>query len=350
MTIHQPKLIIIADDLTGALDAAAAFCTPQTSVVVATAPEHLNTALEQKPTVVSVSTQSRELSEADARTQVTRVMEALKAQGLLATTLFKKVDSRLKGHVAAELDVIAQYLPSSAQTNWLVAPALPSFERFQEAGFVTGFGVTQPISIANALGRYAVRCSLPEVTSHDALSAALAEQPYSLLIGARDLAGALAKKWQLESHSPTPLNGNIALAIGSRDPITLKQIELLPKSIYQYVAAPSGVASTQDVVADANITLLHATEGKQAVTSAELDRAFAQSFAPLANHSHSLVLSGGATAEALLNALEIGVLQLEGELLPGIPVAKGKQWRIATKSGGFGQPDTLCRLLNVAHS
>ena len=75
-------------------------------------------------------------------------------------------------------------------------------------------------------------------------------------------------------------------------------------------------------------------------------RALAESFRPLAAAADSLVLTGGATAEAVLDALGVYLLDLEGEVLPGLPLSRGEGWRIVTKSGGFGTADTLADLVD----
>ena len=58
-----------------------------------------------------------------------------------------------------------------------------------------------------------------------------------------------------------------------------------------------------------------------------------------------LVLSGGATAQVILERLGIDVLELVGEALPGLPLARANGLTFVTKSGGFGSEDTLERLL-----
>ena len=51
----------------------------------------------------------------------------------------------------------------------------------------------------------------------------------------------------------------------------------------------------------------------------------------------------------MLGALGEGVLRIEGELLPGVPVSTmlvdGGELRFVTKSGGFGGVDTLARVV-----
>ena len=65
----------------------------------------------------------------------------------------------------------------------------------------------------------------------------------------------------------------------------------------------------------------------------------------------TLVLTGGSTALAVVRALEIGPLQIQGEAMDGVPISEGssklngKRYRIITKAGGFGGPDALVRIL-----
>jgi uncharacterized protein YgbK (DUF1537 family) len=63
----------------------------------------------------------------------------------------------------------------------------------------------------------------------------------------------------------------------------------------------------------------------------------------------ALVLSGGDTASLVCRALGVRRIQLEDEIVPGIPwgyLSGGAydQSRVATKSGGFGAPHALIQV------
>ena len=82
----------------------------------------------------------------------------------------------------------------------------------------------------------------------------------------------------------------------------------------------------------------------------QVQRAFAASFTPAFTAGRrTLILTGGATAAAILERLRIGLLEIEGECAPGIPVSRAldapEPLTIVTKSGGFGAPDILVALI-----
>ena len=62
----------------------------------------------------------------------------------------------------------------------------------------------------------------------------------------------------------------------------------------------------------------------------------------------ALVLTGGETAVGVGRRLGAGGIRLEGEVEPGIPVGSllgPRPYRVVTKAGGFGDPDTLVRVV-----
>jgi uncharacterized protein YgbK (DUF1537 family) len=62
------------------------------------------------------------------------------------------------------------------------------------------------------------------------------------------------------------------------------------------------------------------------------------------------MVGGGDTALAVFQALGVRVLAPQGEIEAGVPwfdvtAADGRHFRCAVKSGGFGKPDSLLRLV-----
>ena len=108
-------LAIIADDLTGALDTAAPFASRGLHCEVALTVEAIARAVSEDPAVLSVDISSREMTPGAAQAAMAAALALLPP----GTTIFKKIDSRLKGHVADELDVIPYRFA-------LVAPAIPA--------------------------------------------------------------------------------------------------------------------------------------------------------------------------------------------------------------------------------
>ncbi|MCV9967428.1 four-carbon acid sugar kinase family protein [Pararhizobium sp. BT-229] len=329
-------LTILADDLTGALDTAAPFAARGMHVEVALSIVAIGEALGEAPDVLSINLDSREFTAEAARLQTKAALASLPA----GTRLFKKVDSRLKGHIAAELDAMSF-------RSALAAPAIPAFGRVVKDGCVTGFGVDTPISVAEKLGVHAVRATIPDVSDQSEMHAWLDQSENTgidLLIGARGLAEALAERMSKGAPAQTAgIPGGPALfVIGSRDPITLAQIDALRGDIDpRYLPAPNGHLA--HAPSDGSmVTLVQAVPGKTLAMSGDVSHALAESVFPgLTGTASTLLLSGGATAQAVLKIMGIVRLRLLGECLPGLGLAHAQGHCIIAKSGGFGGPDTL---------
>ncbi|WP_457584959.1 four-carbon acid sugar kinase family protein [Ensifer canadensis] len=329
-------LAIIADDLTGALDAAAPFASRGLHTEIALTVEAIPGALSEHPQVISINTGSRETDAASAQQATAATLAALPT-GL---RLFKKIDSRLKGHIAAELDVIPF-------RSALIAPAIPDFGRIVKAGHVQGFGVDMPIPIADSLGRHAGNMTIPDTATAQEMSRSLQSAQVSgvdLLVGARGLAEALACQMSGEAKALAAEipEGPGLFVIGSRDPITLAQIEELRAALEpRYLPAPNGCLS--EASSDGSlITLVQAVEGDVAIASHEVSRLLAESVVPaLTRTASTLLLSGGATAQAVLDKMGITRFRLMGECMPGLGLAFADGHCIIAKSGGFGHAGTL---------
>lgn len=332
------RLCIIADDLTGALDASAPFAGRGLSVRVALTPGATARVAALDPDVLAVSTRSRDGGEAEARAAMAQVIAALPS----GVRVFKKVDSRLKGHVAAELSVLD---PQAM----LVAPAIPDFDRVTRDGHVRGFGVAKPIDIRERLGALAGRAAIPDITTPDEMRAALTDTtPATLLVGARGLAEALAiaLSGHEQARAVRPRAERALLVVGSRDPITLAQVDRATGATR--VRAPLGDLPDPARHAATARLLVQATPGPVERPGEVVAQALAASVHPhLTRGRDAILLTGGATAEAVLARMGVDMLDLHGECLPGLPVAHAGDCCIIAKSGGFGDEDTLASLMEM---
>lgn len=337
-------LVIIADDLTGALDTAAPFAARKLRTEVALTLDAVARKLGESPDVLSINLASRELAAGETYQLMRRVFAMLPPD----IRLFKKVDSRLKGHISVELDAFSY-------ARALVAPAIPAFGRVVRQGHVEGFGVAAPISVAAALGSHADRSSIIDASTdcelQDALAAGEAEG-VDLLVGARGLAEALAIKMTgvAEAGLVEPPEGPALFVIGSHDPITSAQVERMRACEgVSYSAAPNGIIDGPPPE-KSPLTLVQAIDGDRQLAPDEVARNLSTSVHPqLTQQAQTLMLCGGATAEAVLRMMGIDCFRLEGECLPGLGLAYAGKQCIIAKSGGFGEPETLATLAAKLH-
>lgn len=133
------QIMLIADDLTGALDAGV--CLLPTDVLVATSPAGIDHALlDSCSAALSVNAGTRHLSASDAAASVTSLVNLARESGVRCVV--KKTDSALRGNVGAEL--AAAWRASGAERLHFI-PALPEMGRVTRGGihYVDGVPVSE---------------------------------------------------------------------------------------------------------------------------------------------------------------------------------------------------------------
>lgn len=343
-----PAVVLIADDLTGALDSIAPFAAMKLSCIVSVTPEYMGAALALAPDIISLNLGTRELPKEEARERAEAAAHYLNPLAGSETIWFKKIDSRLKGPIAAEIAGLATVLPVG---QVVLCPAIPELGRRVSQGVLRGNGLVRDLPVAETVA-LDLPCDVPDAESDadlDRLVGRLA--PGSLLAGARGLASALARRL---CPGRRPLHarirrGPIGIAVGSRDLVTVAQVDtLMDHGRMGRIVAPDGEVPAAAVP---GAFLLQATAGTGAdgpVVAARLAEGVARRIAGLS----TLVLTGGETAAAVLSALGVQLLRVQGEVLPGLPLCRAADRPdlpdLITKSGGFGPPDTLLRLWQAA--
>ncbi|CEG28669.1 four-carbon acid sugar kinase family protein [Bacillus sp. B-jedd] len=136
------KIVLIADDLTGACDSGVQFTQKGLISVVSLDGNIPN---GQKTEVIIFDTNSRALPKDEAYHAVYKIAE--KINSLQYTLLYKKVDSTLRGNLGSEVDALMDRLQLDIA---VVAPALPELGRTTEKGihYLNGIPVSET-EIAN---------------------------------------------------------------------------------------------------------------------------------------------------------------------------------------------------------
>jgi D-threonate/D-erythronate kinase len=328
------RIVVLADDLTGACDAAAAFIRSARSVRVWFGAGALYSVPE---TVQAFTTNSRSLSASRAAHIVSRAVKALSSGS--QSLFFKKVDSACRGPIGAE--VLAAHRALSTRAVFF-APAFPAESRIVRDGTLeirNSAGEAKEIRLAH-LFPITIRHRIAVISSATELAPALESGktilicdsesqadlatmahsaqafPGLLYAGSAGLAQALAG---LNSFSQAaglvPRAARTLLIAGSPHPVTRLQLQTLDRARF------SGVRVMR--------------LGFPFALAARIRAAFG-SYQPQA-----LILTGGATALLAVRALEADSLILQGELAPGTPwgliqggLAHG--CTVVTKSGGLG--------------
>jgi D-threonate/D-erythronate kinase len=344
MMTNGIQVLIIADDLTGALDTASPFACRGLKVRVFTSVDAMPGAgLECD--VVSVSTNSRHCSAVDAAALAARAARL----GAVLKPLFvlKKIDSRLKGNVEAECRAVAEALHME---SLCVAPAAPDVGRCVIAGHVVGSGVPEPISIADRFGSLANVRIADATTREDLLQLAdlLIGNKNTLMACSRGFAVALAERVARGTATAFIPKSPILIGIGSRDPVTRAQVEKFRKAgACQILEAPHGIVAGAARKTDC-ILVMTTGEGDNATDVAEhFSKSIQHLFDVLV--PNTILLSGGDTASAVLGTFGCHDVEVCGEAAPGLPwfeaVLNGRRVQLISKSGGFGTEDCLVDVL-----
>jgi uncharacterized protein YgbK (DUF1537 family) len=363
---------IVADDLTGALDAAA----PLVGVAGPLPVLWDEDAAAQARGSFALDTESR-----DREMPAARLLAALRGADLA----YKKVDSLLRGRT---IDEIAACLEGGAFASAVIAPAFPAQQRITRDGRQywrpTATAGWQPVEVdlmaalrgrglrvrhAASADRIAgsgfLLCDAATEDDLGAIVRAGGALPGPLLwLGTAGLARALAGP--AAPGGPTPLQAPLLLVIGSHHPVTLGQVAQLTAHAPADAIVSIRLDDANPAAAVERLAAALAAHGRAALVFALPDGTGAEVAGPLFDRVMALatwrlaapgclIVTGGATLFRLVRTLEADALLVTGELLPGIALSRlgGGQWPGATvlsKSGAFGAPDLLVRWWQLVQS
>lgn len=363
----------LADDLSGALDAAAAF--HRAGRVVRVPLDPAGWVGNAPGEITGLSTETRNLPPAAAATAVAAVIA--RGRDLGARLVYKKIDSTLRGPVAAELAAVLDALP---ETRLLFAPANPAVGRTVRDGVLlvhgrpvheTDFGrdPVSPVSESRLrallAGLPAGSIEIPDTADAADLDRAVTDQmtrggPWVAVgsgalarpVAAKLAAGHAVKVTAMDAPAAAPgpvlFLGGSAHALNRRQAARLWSERKVPLHEFNHgdsveVFATKVATSLRE--RGAASVLVAPARGDSAVIR---DRLTAVATAALAAAGSARVFAtGGETARSLCGALGVRVLRFEAELEPGLAAASGEgsagPLLFAVKPGGFGDDDTWLR-------
>jgi uncharacterized protein YgbK (DUF1537 family) len=398
---------VIADDLTGAADSGIAFARPGRHVRLDLDPagpaaDHGETGGYPGETgpagaVRIVDTDTRDADPADVPDRIRTVLTGIRP----GDHVLKKVDSLLRGGIAQELRILRDGLPGRLL---VIAPAVPAVGRTTAGGHVRvatdvtlrdlriadhvpaqtvrhirletvragSRSVGAAVQNAQTAGTDAVICDAENDDDLNTLvSGVLAAGPPVLWVGAAGLAAALARGLGYSGPPGEPVTPpageTVLVVVGSHHAIGRAQARALAAAGIPSVEFP--VADLVALTAPQLAAALPAGPGCRVVSVAgDVDpdlreratAALAAICAPAVRAADVVVLTGGATARAVLTAAGVSTLHLVGELtttnragsgslVPGAvlsrPCGTARPTHVITKSGSFGDDRTLVRLV-----
>jgi uncharacterized protein YgbK (DUF1537 family) len=345
------KVLIIADDLTGALDTTSKF--GKGSVVSLRG--------EVSSDFVGISTDTRLLRPDEARLRVRNSLKKFSGWHYL----YKKIDSTMRGNVGAEFDEICE----SSGVRIPFTPAYPEQGRIVREGLLyvrgrlleeTDYVRELPkcssdiLEIVKATSRLRVGywygeqdiMTFRDVRDRSELSRAfrlIEESGFKVMGGSAGLAMELSNFLGCEKADYVELYNPLLFISGSTNEVTLKQLERLSERI--------------EVLSDGSLDLARKNlmEGSSVAISFDLGSSLSR-IGKIAEllldlRPGSLVIIGGETLRRLLDllgasAIRIGRYPEEGLAAGWIVGGPMDGTPLISKAGGFGDPETLLRILS----
>ncbi len=401
-TAPTKRFVIIADDLTGAMDTGVGFAKIGLDTIVS-----FGDIIRHRATVVVISTDSRADDPETAYEKTRR--EASKFAGLY---VYKKIDSTLRGNIGIELRALMDTLGAE---KTIVCPAFPANKRAVVDGILLVDNVpVDQTYFAHDPGSPVTEAHIPTLLHKQGgfrvgtvglegvrrgpsyLAQQIADSEQSVLVvdateqnhlrylaealalgnstwlpcGSAGLASELPLAFGYRSQQVTPAESPIhckpiLLVIGSRNDATARQLRKAEASLQlpvivvepdQYLSNRGTSARTSQLARKAGSFISCGRSVVITTTLSHYSRALKDSAAGILAaiaakiierwEIGGIILSGGDIARATCEALGITGVRVIMELQPGIVVGETigstrAGLRIVTKAGGFGNEDAI---------
>ena len=398
------QMMLIADDLTGALDAGVCLLPSRTKVLVDPKGAELEAA-DSSTETLCVNSDTRHMSSTTAATRVSELVAA--AHGRFVV---KKTDSALRGNIGAEL--AAAWRASGAKRLHFI-PALPSMNRLTEGGvhYIDGDPVSQsvfgrdpfePVRFSSVAEVIAEQTDAPvmaiaegspaplsfegivvyDATSDGSIDARVEELArlgeLGLTAGCAGLAASLARHFAaMPAEAASFEGGGLLVVCGSVNDVSRAQIAFArscgakvrhiaenEKTDDSWLASSAGREFITGVSDDWAKTPLTVVDGSGLEDLSGLVPSGADVRQVVSDHIGGLLsaicslgikgrvlVTGGDVLSSFLTQARIHSVVPLGQVRPGVvafraPLDAG-DLVIASKSGGFGNRELLVELANI---
>ncbi|MHB8065070.1 MAG: four-carbon acid sugar kinase family protein [Ruminiclostridium sp.] len=398
------RLLVIADDFTGAMDTGVQFSKKGIATFVSTCTELDFDQIGQDIQVLVVDTESRHIVPDRAYETVYNLTRKAREYGI--QYVYKKTDSTLRGNIGAELKAV---MDACEGMPMMYVPAYPKTGRTTVNGqqFVDGIPLHETIYSKDLLNPIK-SCSISEIILEQVevktVNATLEEAVIDLkakdtiyifdgqvdqdlintgnslnsknklmvTAGCAGFAECLSEIINFEKASDLEQikSKNILVVSGSINEDSIYQVSFAEKFGFESILLTSEQKNTEGYmktslgeelaekiikkITDAGRVIIKTVNHREDIDVKDSAINIASSLGALTNQilSHgikcSLVVFGGDTAIQIIEAIEcVGLTPLE-EIVPGVAVSKaiGKYGEVTliSKAGGFGERDVLLKI------
>ena len=389
------KLLIVADDFTGALDTGVQFASLGASAKVVTSTQCDSSQLEGLDVLI-FDAESRHTAPAISYKKVYDFVKSVATLGV--EYVYKKTDSGLRGNIGAEL---AGAMDALSVKSMAFIPAFPEMNRVTKNGihYIDSVPVGKsmfaedpfnPVKYSDVREIIASQTSKKGIRVYDAesdsdmekIAASLGSESLKLTAGCAGFAKVLAKALGFDGK-PKEIRGmpeRFLMLCGSVNPVTRAQMDFAARHGFKYMALspeqklnPAWPGSPEcreaakkwlaeivkcNSVLDANNPAeTEQTNNYIKSHNLNLDQVMHNISHAIAGAGKALIdegldarlmCVGGDTLLALMEAVGVTELVPLCEIALGVVLTSfeysGKRYYIMTKSGGFGEPDLLVNL------
>lgn len=381
------QVLVLADDLTGALEVGAVFAGRGLPALVTTETELDPPGVRGRNVVHVIDTETRHVSPADAFRIVHAIARAARAQGF--RYIYKKTDSTLRGNISVELGAVAAAFPDFPL---IYSPAYPTMGRTVVEGrlCVDGVPVSEtrfstdglnPVreshiptllkSSVCGIGAHSIRTEalrdplppgvhvLDSNTEEELQSSAQVFAKSSqlrLAAGPTGFARYLVDAVDLTRSAPPPMPRPASCLVinGSRHAVSTAQIQYVERLGWPTV--PAGAVAQ---VETGSGWFLMQNPMVPALAGPDFALRIGESVHHVLRLARfdAMVVFGGDTIYGIVKAIGLNRMWPVGEVLTGVPAARfdpdvfegiggsGEgSFHLITKAGGFGAPELLLRV------